>query len=258
MTETAAPRSASGPFVAVEGLSVRYANRQVLGGVSFVADHGELIAVVGPNGAGKSTLFKAICGLVPFTGGVRLAGADCHHRASRARAAYLPQRADIDLAFPITVGQLVLTGRRPHLRPWRRPGPADRHAVATALREVALTDRADDPIGSLSGGQLQRAFVARALAQHADLLLLDEALAGVDLPSTDELLELFDRLARSGRTILVATHDLALTRLRFDRCLAINRALVADGSPGNVLDTASLDATFGSGPVPSLARAALG
>jgi ABC-type Mn2+/Zn2+ transport system ATPase subunit len=234
--------------LSVTGLTVRYGSRAVLSDVTFHAGWGELVAVIGPNGAGKSTLFQALCGLVPCSGDVTLAGAPHRRRPGKAGVAYLPQRTGIDVMFPITVAQLVLTGRRPFLPPWRRPRATDRAAVRDALVEVGLADRDRDPIGTLSGGKLQRALVARALAQEADVLLLDEALAGVDVPHTAELLALFERLTAGGRTILVATHDLALTRRHFGRCLAINGALVADGPPDRVLDRSSLDATFGSGP----------
>ncbi|MBL8776315.1 MAG: ABC transporter ATP-binding protein [Acidimicrobiales bacterium] len=241
---------AGGPPAAVlaRDVSVTYGTRVALRSVSFAAGWSELIAVIGPNGAGKSTLFKALCGLVPADGELAVGGDGCHHqRSTRAKVAFLPQRADVDLHFPITVEQLVLTGRRPHLPPWRRPRHIDRQAVAGALERVGLTDRGRDPIGTLSGGQAQRAFVARALTQEAGVLLLDEPMAGLDLPSTTDLIHLLRSLADDGRTVLVATHDLALTRHHFARCLAINGRLVADGSPDQVLDADTLDATFGSG-----------
>jgi ABC-type Mn2+/Zn2+ transport system ATPase subunit len=231
----------------VENLGVRYGPRQAIADISFASGWGELIAVIGPNGAGKSTMFKAIAGVVPFQGTISLGGTECHHGADQSHIAYLPQQADLDRAFPITVEQLVLCGRRPFLPSWRRPREIDLVAVTHALEEVGLSDRRPDPIGSLSGGQLQRALVARALAQEAELLLLDESLAGVDTPNTLDLLRLFRRLTETGKTILVATHDLAIVRRHFPRCLAINGSLVADGDPSIVLTTASLESTFGSG-----------
>lgn len=233
------------PALAVQNLTVRYGTRVAVRAIDLTAEWGELIAVIGPNGAGKSTLFKSLAGLVPFSGAVYLDGEQCHCGRSPA-SAYLPQRADVDPDFPITVSSLVLTGRRRFLPPWRRPRPLDRAAVAAALAAVDLTERAGDPIGWLSGGQLQRAFVARALASEARILLLDEAFAGVDGPNTAELMALFARLAAAGRTVLVATHDLALTRRHFSRCLAVNGTLVADGPPTDVLTLDSLEATFGS------------
>lgn len=235
--------------VVATDVGVRYGQSPVLEGVTFRAGWGELIAVVGPNGAGKSTLFKALAGVVPHTGRVVL-GAGRHPgggAAGQGSVAYLPQRLDLDPTFPVTVGQLVLTGRRRFLGPCRRPRALDRAVVADALSEVGLSDRAREPIGRLSGGQLQRALVARALAQEAGVLLLDESLSGVDRPNTLDLIGLFTALADGGRTILVATHDLALTRHAFSRCLAVNGRLVADGDPRTVLDSDSLEATFGSG-----------
>jgi len=246
-------RGESAEALVVKDLSVHYGSRRVLDAVDLTAAWGELVAVIGPNGAGKSTLFKALAGVVPFGGSVVLGGRECHHRVESAHIAYLPQQGDLDRSFPITVGQLVLTGRRPFLRPWRRVRPIDRVAVERALLEVGLSDRADSPVGSLSGGQLQRVLVARALAQEAEVLLLDEALAGVDTPTTHDLLHLFRRLTDAGRTILVATHDLALARQHFTRCIAINGRVVAEGPSHRVLASEVLDATFGSAALPSLA-----
>jgi ABC-type Mn2+/Zn2+ transport system ATPase subunit len=209
------------------------------------------VGVVGPNGAGKSTLFRAICGLVEHRGEVAIGGVRCHHHRDRVPTAFIPQRATLDPDFPITVGELILSGRRRFRSWWRRPTPVDREAMALALATVHLTGRERDPVGVLSGGQLQRALLARALAQDADILLLDETLSGVDAPTTAELLALFRRITDDGRTMLVATHDLAVARRHFDRCLALNGRLVADGPPSRVLDWAALDATFGSAPQPN-------
>lgn len=226
--------------------------------VSFSIGRGELVGVVGPNGAGKSTLFRAVCGLLQHRGGVSLGGRHCHHGANRPVAGFIPQRSDIDPNFPITVAELVMTGRRRHRSLFRRPRPADHQAVAQALADVRLVGREHDPIGTLSGGQLQRAMLARALAQGAQVLLLDESLSGVDAPTTADLFDLFDVLCATGTTILVATHDLSLARHRFTRCLAINRGLVADGPPEAILQGEILDATYGSGtlsvPVETVTR----
>jgi ABC-type Mn2+/Zn2+ transport system ATPase subunit len=230
----------------VRGLTVRYGRVPVVVDVSFALPAGEVVALVGPNGAGKSTLYRALVGLVPHDGEVMMHGAPCHRRTGRSRAAYIPQRSDVDLDFPITVGEVVLAGRRRFLRARRFARPADREAVGEALERVGLPGMHGRPIGALSGGELQRTYLARALAQQADILLLDEALSGVDRPGTQDLLALFDRLAADGATILVATHDLALARRRFARCLALNRRLVADGPPLSALDGGRLEAVFGS------------
>jgi ABC-type Mn2+/Zn2+ transport system ATPase subunit len=234
------------PILEVRGLGVHYGERHALHDVSFAVSAGELIAVIGPNGAGKSTMFKAICGLVNHDGVVEVNGVHCHDHTDRMDLAYIPQRNDSDLNFPITVGELVLAGRRRFHRWYQRPSAADRAAAEQALERVHLPGAADRALTELSGGQLQRAYVARALAQEASVVLLDEALSGVDQPSTLELLDVFEALATHGTTLLVATHDLALAKRRFSRCLAVNGTLRGDGPPGTVLTGDALDATFGS------------
>jgi len=237
----------------VHSLGVRYGQRDALRDVSFRVGRGELIAVVGPNGAGKSTLFKAICGLVNHSGIVEVNGVHCHDHTDRMDLAYIPQRNDSDLNFPITVGELVLAGRRRFHRWYHRPSADDHRLAEEALERVLLHDVSDRSLTELSGGQLQRAYLARALAQQASVVLLDESLSGVDQPTTVELVEVFAALASEGTTVLVATHDLALARRRFARCLAINGTLTADGDPGEVLSLDVLDATFGSGSHRALA-----
>ncbi|HAP77686.1 MAG TPA: hypothetical protein DCR14_16600 [Acidimicrobiaceae bacterium] len=234
------------PVLEVVDLGVRYGQRHVLHDVTFAVGRGELIGVIGPNGAGKSTLFKAICGLVNHEGVVQVNGVHCHHRTDRMDLAYIPQRNDNDLHFPITVGELVLAGRRRFRHWWRRPGGDDRAAVSAALERVRLEHHEDRALTELSGGQLQRAYLARALAQQASVVLLDEALSGVDQPTTLELLDVFAELAAEGTTLLVATHDLALARRRFSRCLCVNGTLQGDGPPADTFTDDVLDATFGS------------
>lgn len=235
------------PDLRVDHLGVTYGRNEVLHDVSFTVGSGELVAVVGPNGAGKSTLFKAICGLVNHDGTVEVNGVHCHDRTDRMDLAYIPQRNDHDLQFPITVGELVMAGRRRFRRWWDRPSRDDREVVQACLEEVLLPDAATRSLGELSGGQLQRAYLARALAQEASVVLLDEALAGVDQPTTLDLLDVFERLVAQGTSLLVATHDLSLVRHRFRRCIAINATLRADGAPTEVLTLDVLDNVFGSG-----------
>lgn len=230
----------------VEHLGVSYGTRRVLTDANFHVTRGELVAVIGPNGAGKSTLFKAICGLVNHEGVVEVNGVHCHDHADRMDLAYIPQRNDSDLTYPITVGELVLGGRRRFRRWWQHPTESDKALATAALARVALDHEHERALTELSGGQLQRAYVARALAQEASVVLLDEALSGVDEPSTAELLDVFASLAETGTTMLVATHDLALARRRFARCLAVNGTVQADGPPDEVLTTEVLERTFGS------------
>jgi ABC-type Mn2+/Zn2+ transport system ATPase subunit len=237
----------------VADLGVSYGEHAALHDVNFAVGHGELVAVIGPNGAGKSTMFKAICGLVNHSGVVEVNGVHCHDRTDRMDLAYIPQRSDHDLHFPITVGELVLAGRRRFRRWFQTPTASDRAAVEAALARVRLEGTAHRALDQLSGGQLQRAYVARALAQAASVVLLDEALSGVDRPNTLDLLDVFRSLAGDGTTLLVATHDLALARHRFDRCLAVNGTLRGDGPPNEVLSTAVLESVFGSGGSRALA-----
>lgn len=234
------------PVLEVENLGVRYGDTVALHDVSFAVERGELIGVVGPNGAGKSTMFKAICGLVNHSGVVEVNGVHCHDRTDRMDMAYIPQRNDSDLNFPITVGELVLAGRRRFHTWWRRPTTRDRDAAHEALAKVLLAGTERRSLTELSGGQLQRAYLARALAQQASVVLLDESLSGVDEPTTAELFEVFATLATEGTTLLVATHDLALARRRFQRLLAVNGTLRGDGSPEHILSADVLDTTFGS------------
>lgn len=246
---TRAAHDASCGLLSVADLGVAYGSHVALRDVTFDVGSGELIAVIGPNGAGKSSMFRAIVGLVAHTGTVGLNGEHCHHQRDRMCAAYIPQRNDLDMAFPITVGELVLSGRRRFVPFGRRPTRDDRSVAVSCMDRVGVGDLANRPIGTLSGGQAQRAFLARALAQEAHVLLLDEALSGVDQPRTEQLLDVFAALRADGVTMLVATHDLALARRRFDRCLAVNGRLVADGDPREVLADGLLDAVFGSATV---------
>ena len=231
----------------VAGLGVRYGSTEALRDVSFSVGHGELIGVIGPNGAGKSTMFKAICGLVNHTGVVEVNGVHCHDHTDRMDIAYIPQRNDSDLHFPITVGELVLAGRRRFRHWYSRPTAEDRQVASAALVRVRLPGAEHKALTELSGGQLQRAYLARALAQQASVVLLDEALSGVDQPTTLELFDVFRSLTDEGTSLLVATHDLALARRRFDRCLAINGTLRGDGPPAQVLSVDVLETVFGSG-----------
>ena len=227
-------------------LGVTYGSTTVLDDISFAVGRGELIGVIGPNGAGKSTLFKAICGLVNHTGQVEVNGVHCHSRTDRMDIAYIPQRSDADITFPITLAELVLAGRRRFHRWYARPSWHDRAEASRMLDLVNLKGMEARSLNQVSSGQLQRAYVARALAQEASVLMLDESLSGVDEPSTAELFEIFEKLVDHGSTLLIATHDLALARRRFSRCLAVNRRLRGDGTPEVVLSPDILDSTFGS------------
>jgi ABC-type Mn2+/Zn2+ transport system ATPase subunit len=236
----------SKPLLRLSNVGVRYGDRVALAGVSFSLQPGELVALIGPNGAGKSTLLKAVVGLVPHSGFVSVQGHECHHRPDRLDLAYVAQHSAVDRLFPITVDEVVRSGRRRFGRWWRRDSAADIGAARAALERVGLGDRGAARLSELSGGQVQRVFVARALAQEAKVVLLDEAMAGVDRPTTLTLLDMLHQVTASGAAVVVAMHDLALARRHFDRCLAVNGALIADGPPEEVLVGDVLESVFGA------------
>lgn len=224
-------------------LAVSYGDTTALSSSSFAVGAGELVAVVGPNGAGKSTLFKALAGFVDHDGDVVVHGEHCHHLERKA-IAYIPQQADLDLRFPLSVSEVVMAGRRRFHGRRMRVTQEDTARVATCLSQVDLAGMESRSLSTLSGGQVQRVLLARALAQEADVLLLDEALSGVDTRHTEELIALFADLCARGTSILVSTHDLGLVRSRFTRCLAVNGRVRGDGAPSTELEGTKLEALF--------------
>jgi ABC-type Mn2+/Zn2+ transport system ATPase subunit len=206
--------------------------------ISFQVNAGERVAVVGPNGAGKSTLFRLIVGtLRSDEGDVRVAG---HAPGSHICIAYVPQRSQIDWSFPVTVEDVVMMGRVGQIGLFRQPQRSDREIVRASLERVGATALAGKQIGELSGGQQQRVFIARALAQEAELLLLDEPMSGLDIPSQEAIFAILDDLQGDGVTVLMATHDLNLAAERFDNILLLNGRLIAAGRPEEVLQTEHL------------------
>jgi ABC-type Mn2+/Zn2+ transport system ATPase subunit len=225
-------------------VSAGYGDRVALEDVDLAIEAGTLLAVVGPNGAGKSTLLKLMAGLLdPWTGRVEVLGHPAGQQARRV--AYVPQAELVDWAFPVTVGDVVMMGRYPRLGPLRRPGLADRRAVDEALDKVSMASEASTQIGSLSGGQRRRVFLARALASEPDLFLLDEPVTGVDATTQEDLMDLLEAEARRGKTVVATTHDLACAAQRFQRVAAINRRVIAHGPSSLVLDPAVLARTYG-------------
>ncbi len=217
--------------------------RYALEAVTFQVARGERVAIVGPNGAGKSTLFKLIAGtLRPDRGRLDVFG---HGPAGHICIAYVPQRAQVDWRFPVTVEDVVMMGRVGQIGLLRRPGRADWAATRAALARVGASALARKQIGGLSGGQQQRVFLARALAQEAELVLLDEPLNGLDAPSQEAILALLDDLRRDGVTVLLATHDLDLAAERFDRIMLLNRRVIAFGPPAAVLQADTLLRAYG-------------
>ncbi|WP_265522280.1 metal ABC transporter ATP-binding protein [Oerskovia flava] len=234
------------PAVQVTDLTVHYGDVRALDRATLRIGHGTVCGLVGMNGSGKSTLFKAVMGMIRPDEGTVLVDGAAPARARRAQTiGYVPQSEDVDWAFPLSVRDVVMTGRYGYQGFTRRPRPADREAVAHALERVELTDLADRQIGALSGGQRKRAFVARGLAQDATILLLDEPFAGVDKRTEATLTTLLRELAADGRTVVVSTHDLhALPDLADEAVLFLHRVLLHD-TPDVVLRPDNLALAFG-------------
>ena len=241
--ETAGPL-AHGPVLVAEDAAIAYDREPVLEGVSGEVAAGESVALIGPNGAGKTTLLKAVLGLVPVVrGSITVLGRP--PAAARRQVAYVPQAAALDPEFPVSAGQVVLMGRYPGIGWVRRPGRADRAAAEAALVGVGLADHAGVRFGALSGGQRQRVLLARAMAQKARLLLLDEPFNGVDATSEELLLAALAKLRAAGAAVLVSTHDLALAHVTSDRVWLLNRRQFGFGSVEETLTPERLQATYG-------------
>lgn len=237
--------AAPGIVVALEDVCAGYFGRDVLDAVTFSVRAGEFVGIIGPNGSGKTTLLNVIAGLHPAQcGSVTVFGAPPppDHR----RIGYVPQIESVNWAFPVTVFDVVLMGRYGRLGLFKRPSEEDRQRALAALEEVGMADRADSQIGQLSGGQQQRVFVARALVQDPDLMLLDEPIAGVDATSQHAIFTLLEERQRRGMTIIATTHDLSCVTTWFDKVLCLNHRVIAYGPPAEVLNDATLSATFGS------------
>jgi len=234
------------PALRIHDVHVRYGRAPALEGVELEIAPGRVHGLIGMNGSGKSTLFKAVMGLVrPQRGAVELFGAPPEAARRAGRVAYAPQSEDVDWQFPVSVRDVVAMGRYGRLGVQRRLRDEDRAAVAAALERVELTDLADRQIGALSGGQRKRAFVARGLAQGAELLLLDEPFAGVDKRSEATITALLRELAAEGRTILVSTHDLVAVPALCDEVALLNRRVVIQGPPTHALRPGPLAEAFG-------------
>lgn len=228
-------------------LGVSLGGHRVLDGIDASFAPGTLTGVIGPNGAGKSTLVRALTGLVPYTGGVTLAGRDLAAipRAERARAiAYLPQGQT--LHWPLTVERLVQLGRLPHLGPLSRIAEADRAAIERAMASADVLDLRDRLATELSGGERARAMLARALAVEAPVLIADEPLAALDLLHQFEVMELLAAQARAGRTVIAVLHDLSMAARYCSRLLMLHRGRVAaDDAPLSALTPERLATVYG-------------
>jgi len=228
----------------VRDLDAGYNGTPAVEGITFAIPPGQMVGVIGPNGAGKSTLFKAILGLIPHQRGEILLH-EAPALGQRAMMGYLPQLEEVTRDFPVSVADVAMMGRYPRIGWGRRPGPDDVAAVRQALDRVELLGQAQTQIGKLSGGQQQRAFLARVLAQDPHLLLLDEPVSGVDTTTQHAIFALLEALRDTGKTVVVATHDLNCVIERFDQVLCLNRRVIAYGPPREVFREDILDRTYG-------------
>jgi len=234
--------------IELRDLSVRFDRTEAVRGLSLEVEADEWVMLIGPNGAGKTSVLRALCGLLPFTGQARLDGQDVKELSRRElarRIAFVPQNPETP--YELTVAEYVLLGRTPHLGYLASEGRGDRQAAARALERLDILPFAERGLGSLSGGELQRAVLARALAQEAPLLLLDEPTTSLDLGRQQQVLDLIDSLRADGLTVVSTMHDLTLAGQYADRLVLLDRgATVAEGRPADVLSATNLAAYYGA------------
>jgi len=227
----------------VQNLSASYRSTRVLHDVSASIRGGELVGLIGPNGAGKSTFIKAVLGLVPHRGKVLFEGTPL--RRQRPRVAYVPQRSHIDWDYPITAWNVAMMAQSSLAGWFRRPAQAATQRVTVALERVDMLHLAHRSLGELSGGQQQRIFLARALAQDADLFLLDEPFTGIDRKTEALMLAIFDELKAQGKILIVSSHEWGEALNRYNRLLLLNRTLLADDVPQVVMTYDNIQRAYG-------------
>lgn len=228
----------------VSNLAVAYQKKPVLADISFSVPEGKLIGVIGPNGAGKSTLIKAILELIPsLTGEVEIFGGS--YKQNRKKVGYVPQRESVDWDFPTNALDVVTMGRYGHLGWFKRPGKRDKQIALECLDKVGMAQYADRQISQLSGGQQQRVFLARALAQDADLYFMDEPFVGVDAATEKAIISLLMNLKNQGKTVLVVHHDLNTVKEYFDWIMLLNVNLIGIGPTEQLFTKEYLQRTYG-------------
>lgn len=230
--------------IEVHNLTVAYNQLPVLWDVDFELPKGQIIGIVGPNGSGKSTLLKAIMGLLPLSSGF-VKVLDKTLDQNRSSIAYVPQRESVDWNFPASVQDVVRMGRFQPGKLFRKLSKLDKQLAEEAIEKVKLTPFVNRQIGQLSGGQQQRVFIARALAQGAEVYVMDEPFVGVDVASEKAIMDLLQGMRDEGKTIIVVHHDLQAVTENFDYLVMLNTRLVAHGPIKEVLTTENLQATYG-------------
>ena len=237
-------RNVENPVLELHNLTVSYRNKPALWNVDFTLPGNQLVGIVGPNGSGKTTMLKSIMGLIDHGSGfVELFGKEVD--AVRDRIAYVPQRGSVDWDFPINVMDAVLMGRFKPKRLFHRTSKRDLRLAEEAIRKVQLWPFRNRQISQLSGGQQQRVFIARALAQEADMYLLDEPFAGVDAATENAIVGLLKEMKNRGKTILVVHHDLQTVQNYFDWLIMLNTRLIASGPIDEVFTPEILNETYG-------------
>ena len=233
------------PAISLKDVTVRYGGNVALKDASLDIPYRTFTGVIGMNGAGKSTLFKTIMGLVePEAGTVTVCDDPVRIAQKHGHVAYVPQSSEVDWDFPVNVYDGVMMGRYGKQNILKNPSATDHDYVIKALEEVRMLDHQDHQIGELSGGQKKRVFVARALAQGADILLLDEPFAGLDAASEKSLIQLFIRLKEEGKTVILATHDLLSLPDTCDRVALIKHTVIASGPTSEVFTKELVEQTF--------------
>lgn len=234
------------PTLEIKALSARYGGQSdyALKDVSFDLHSGEILGIIGANGAGKSTLIKAILGLIPASGQIKIFGGNLAQ--VRQKLAYIPQRKDIDWDFPVCALDICLMGMYPRIGWLRRIKAQHKEEALSYLRQVELEDFAMRPIGALSGGQQQRVFMARALAQKAELIILDEPFAGIDQKTQETLFNILKNLKSDGKSIMIVHHNLQAASKHFDRVVLLNKSLIALGEPKDVMTQENIGLTYGN------------
>jgi ABC-type Mn2+/Zn2+ transport system ATPase subunit len=230
----------------IENVTVTYNGKIALHSASMQLQVGSICGLVGINGSGKSTLFKAVMGFVkPATGRVLINGLPIKIAQKKSLVAYVPQSEDVDWNFPVSVYDVVMMGRYGYMNLLRIPSQIDKRVVQQSLERVQMWDMRHRQIGELSGGQKKRAFFARALAQEAKVLLLDEPFTGVDIKTEKTMIDLLMKLREQGHTILISTHDLASITTFCNQVVLINRTILAYGDTSEVFTEENLSRTFG-------------
>ncbi|MFC6164797.1 metal ABC transporter ATP-binding protein [Lactiplantibacillus dongliensis] len=227
----------------VRNLTVAYDDTPVFKALAVTFAPGKITGIIGPNGAGKSTLIKGMLGLIKTQAGTATFDQQPLSQL-KTKVAYVEQRKDLDLTFPINVAEVVLTGTYGRLGLFKSPGRTERQASAAALAQVKLTDLAQRQIGNLSGGQLQRVFVARAIVQDAEIIILDEPFVGIDLQSETAIMQILKQWRDAGKTIIVVHHDLNKVSRYFDDLVILNHGIVAAGPVESVYTPANIAKTF--------------